>query len=101
MFGNNEIKIDFDILNNTISTYQNEINNLKNAKNSIKLALDTLSSSWKGQARDQYFNETYLEWDKGIDEHLSRLGFLCNQLKSVKRNYEEINKIGGKLNTKL
>lgn len=101
MFGNNIVKIDFDILENTIRTYATSIETLKKAKIDIKNGISSLERDWNGEAKEAYFNVKYADWDKGLDEHISRMEFLKKQLETVKKAYQEIMTEGQKLQNKI
>lgn len=101
MFGNNVIKIDFDSLDNAIRTYSRSIDALTKAKSDIQKGIRGLKNDWKGEAKDAYFNVKYVDWDKGLDEHIDRMQFLKKQLELVKRAYTEIDNDGQRLQNKI
>jgi uncharacterized protein YukE len=83
-----KLRIDLDVLDATISTYNTEISNIKRAKVQVQNALNLLSSSgWDSQASKTWFSLLDDEWLKNIDYQIRVLERLRDNLRIAKSEY--------------
>ncbi len=85
------LKIDLDKLDRAISVYNTEINNIKDAKKSIKSSLSILKSSgWDSNAGKKWFSLLDDQWLKNMDYQIRVLGRLRDNLVIAKNQYIEV-----------
>ncbi len=97
-----KLRIDLDVLERTIQTYQTEIENIREAKTEISKALSSLKASgWDSQASKVWFSLLDDEWLKNIEYQIRVLNRLCENLKIAETKYssveEELNRIANDL----
>ena len=86
-----KLKVNLDVLQRTINTYNTEINNLYNAKNAIQRSLVTLKSSgWNSNASKVWFSLLDNEWIKNIEYQIRVLSRLRDNLIIAKNEYTNI-----------
>lgn len=86
-----KLKVNLDVLQRTINTYNTEINNLYNAKNAIQRSLVTLKSSgWNSNASKAWFSLLDDEWIKNIEYQIRVLSRLRENLIIAKNEYTNI-----------
>lgn len=86
-----KLKVNLDVLQRTINTYNTEINNLYNAKNSIQRSLVTLKSSgWNSNASKAWFSLLDDEWIKNIEYQIRVLSRLRDNLIIAKNEYTNV-----------
>lgn len=57
--------------------YKESIDILENARISINNSLKELrEDSWEGKAKDSFLDVVYLDWEKGLKEHIKKIEFL-------------------------
>lgn len=93
-----DFSVDIDKVNDAISVYDKSINSLKENLNVLNKSLkDIEGTGWSGQAKERFMTIKYGEWEKGIEEHISRLEFLVSMLKEGKCDFEELERVGNNL----
>ena len=85
-----KIKMDTDVLNETIRSYENFINDLRKYKTNINSSIRELDRGWSGKAKDAFYNISRVDWDKTIDDSIEKLTNFTDSLKKVKTAYENI-----------
>lgn len=86
-----KLKVNLDVLQRTINTYNTEINNLYNVKNAIQRSLVTLKSSgWNSNASKAWFSLLDDEWIKNIEYQIRVLSRLRENLIIAKNEYTNI-----------
>jgi WXG100 family type VII secretion target len=86
-----KLKVDLDVLQATINTYNVELGNLKDAKKGIQRALNTLKSSgWDSAASKAWFSLLDDEWLKNIEFQIRVLERLRDNLDIAKDEYQEV-----------
>ncbi|MBE6049145.1 MAG: hypothetical protein E7214_00395 [Clostridium sp.] len=84
------IRIDSDKLATTIAYYSTAISKLEKAKSDISNGINIANRGWKGEAKDAFNNVKNADWKKGLSEQIDRIKFLRDELKEVKRCYDDI-----------
>ncbi len=83
--------VDFDTLQSTINTYNEEISNFRSAKTAISRSLSALrSSGWDSQASKAWFSLLDDEWLKNIDYQIRVLERLRDNMIIAKTEYEKV-----------
>ena len=87
----NELKIDFDLLTNTINAYSTLISDLENVKNQANTAIKILESTkWKSAASEAFFSTYSTNWTVAFDEQIKSMDFLKEQLEAAREEYEDL-----------
>ena len=93
-----DFKVEMDILENSINTYDNAISLLESNLDTLNSSLSALKGdAWTGKSKEQFMSLRYGEWEKGLKEHISRFKFLNSMLKEAKSNMEDLIKEGEQL----
>lgn len=83
-----KLKVDIDVLDSTIKTYNTEISNLQQAKDTIKRSLTVLKSSgWNSNAGNAWFSLLDDEWLKNVDYQIRVLDQLRSNLVVARDEY--------------
>ena len=83
-----KLKVDIDVLGNTIKTYDTEISNLQHARDAIKRSLVMLKSSgWNSNASKAWFSLLDDEWIKNVDYQIRVLDRLKGNLVTARDEY--------------
>ena len=86
-----KLKVDIDVLENTIKTYDTEISNLQSARDAIKRSLATLKSSgWNSNASKAWFSLLDDEWIKNVDYQIRVLDRLKGNLVTARDEYVSV-----------
>ena len=86
-----KLKVDIDVLENTIKTYDTEISNLQHAREAIKRSLAMLKSSgWNSHASKAWFSLLDDEWIKNVDYQIRVLDRLKGNLVTVRDEYVSV-----------
>lgn len=85
------LKVDLDILQTTINTYNTEITNLNAAKSSINRSLNSLKASgWNSGASKAWFSLLDDEWLRNINYQIRVLTRLRDNLIIAKEEYNSV-----------
>lgn len=85
------LKVDLDVLNRTIHTYNDEIENIENARTNVQRALRQLEhSGWKSQASEAWFSLLDDEWLQNIRFQIRVLKRLRDNMVIAKSEYQDI-----------
>lgn len=85
------LKVDLDVLQITINTYNTEITNLLAAKTAIRSALSSLKASgWDSGASKAWFSLLDDEWLKNIEFQIRVLTRLRDNLLLAKDDYKDV-----------
>ena len=89
-----EVKVCIDLLESAAGIYDQQINNLKDAYQRVKNAIEPLrNSEWKTTGADFFFQNYDDEWNKSLLDHISYLEHLRDCLKLAREGFnEEYNK---------
>ncbi|CDM68303.1 Hypothetical protein CM240_1139 [Clostridium bornimense] len=75
--------------------YKESIDTLEDARIAINNSLKELrEESWEGKTKDRFFDVVYLDWDKGLGEHIKKIEFLRCILSKVADKMETIESQG-------
>lgn len=86
-----KLKVNLDVLGQTINVYTTEIDNIKDAKKAVKKALDNLKASgWDSSASKTWFSLLDDEWLKNINFQIRVLERLRDNLEIAKGEYTDI-----------
>lgn len=82
--------------------YKESIDTLENARITINNSLKELrSESWQGKTKDSFFDVVYLDWEKGLSEHIKKIEFLKCILSKVADKMESIESQGEAFGNRL
>lgn len=85
------MKVDLDVLLQTVRVYDAEIDNLNDAKKAIKRSLASLKASgWDSSASKAWFSLLDDEWLQNIDYQIRVLGRLRDNLNIAKDEYMDV-----------
>jgi len=85
------LKVDLDVLQTTINTYNTEITNITAAKSAINRSLTSLKASgWDSGASKAWFSLLDDEWLKNIDYQIRVLTRLRDNLIIAKEEYNGV-----------
>ncbi len=86
-----KLKVDLDVLQTTINTYNTELVNLNAAKSTIKSSLSSLKASgWDSSAGKTWFSLLDDEWLKNIDFQIRVFTRLRDNLIIAKNEYYDV-----------
>ncbi len=86
-----KLKVDIDVLQTTINTYNTEITNFHAAKATIKRSLSSLKASgWNSGASKAWFALLDDEWLKNIDFQIRVFSRLRDNLIIAKDEYNDV-----------
>ena len=86
-----KLKVDIDVLENTIKTYDTETSNLQHAREAIKRSLAMLKSSgWNSNASKAWFSLLDDEWIKNVDYQIRVLDRLKGNLVTARDEYVSV-----------
>lgn len=86
-----KLRIDLDVLGETKSVYDAEIEQFKEAKTSIKKALEDLKASgWDTSAGRKWFGDLDEGWIKAFEFHIAVIQELSDELKIAQTKYEDL-----------
>lgn len=86
-----KLKIDLDVLEKTIGTYESQINGFEDARRDVIRALQLLKSSgWDSGSSRVWFELMNTGWLDSMAYHIRVIGELKKELEIAKRNYEEV-----------
>lgn len=86
-----KLKIDLDVLSDTKNVYDTEIERFKDAKKSIKKALECLKASgWDTNAGRKWFGDVDEGWIKAFEFHIDVIQELSDELKFAQTKYNEV-----------
>lgn len=90
--------IKMDTLDNTIGEYDDALIKLKDNLSNLKKSLEIINNGgWKGESKEAFMTVSYGEWEKGINEHISRLEFLQGMLKEGRGEIMQLVEEGEKI----
>lgn len=85
------LKIDLNVLERTIQTYENQIDEFVKARNDVLKALQLLKSSgWDTGSSKVWFELMDTGWLDSMAYHTRVIGELRKELEIARRNYEEV-----------
>lgn len=85
------LKVDLDVLQTTINTYNTEITNITAAKSAINRSLSSLKASgWDSGASKAWFSLLDDEWLQNIDYQIRVLTRLRDNLIIAKDEYKQV-----------
>lgn len=84
------IKIDYNKFDETISCYQRNIELLSQNKQNIENYFKVLQTSWKGNSKDKFFDNIYMNLTKSMQADINHLTFLKNQLEIVRKDFKSV-----------
>lgn len=86
-----KLKIDIDILQDTLTAYQTAIDDIEGAVGDAEDAVDTLrASSWKSGASDAFFDNFDSTWKKNIEDRIQIIKHLKGCLEEAKKEYDAV-----------
>ena len=86
-----KLKVDIDVLENTIKTYDTEISKLQHAREAIKRSLAMQKSSgWNSNASKAWFSLLDDEWIKNVDYQIRVLDRLKGNLVTARDEYVSV-----------
>jgi len=86
-----KLKIDFDVLDKTIETYDSQINGFIEAREGVVRALVLLrQSGWDSGASKVWFELMDTGWLDSMAYHIRVIKELKNELNTAKNNYSEV-----------
>lgn len=86
-----KLRIDFDVLNKTISVYEESIQEFRNIEKRIKKILASLKSSgWDSNAGRAWFSLLDDEWIQNIEFQVRTLESLKKDLETARAEYEKV-----------
>lgn len=86
-----KLKVDIDVLESTIKTYDTEISNLQHARDAISRFLAMLKSSgWDTNASKVWFSLLDDEWIKNVDYQIRVLDRLRGNLVTARDEYVSV-----------
>lgn len=86
-----KLKIDLDVLNETIRTYESSIEDFRRVeKNIISALVDLKNSGWDSNAGKTWFSLLDNEWLKNINFQIRTLESLKRDLETAKSEYEKV-----------
>ena len=86
-----KLKIDIDILQDTITAYQTAIDDIEGAVGDAEDAVDTLrTASWKSGASDAFFENFDSNWKKNIEDRIQIIKHLKGCLEEAKKEYDAV-----------
>lgn len=86
-----KLRIEFDILESTISTYECEKDGFREARQNVVKALQLLKASgWDTESSKVWFELMDTGWLDSMAYHIRVIDELKKELEIAKRNYEEV-----------
>lgn len=86
-----KLKIDLDVLTNTINEYNKHIQNFREAQNKVKQALQTLKTSgWDTAAGNHWFAMVNDDWIDSMEKEIAVIEEMVKELQIAEREYSEV-----------
>lgn len=86
-----KLKVDFDVFEQAINTYNTEVEGFRAARDGVQQALDDLKSSgWVSNAGTAWFDAADMDWVGVINYHIRVINELIKELKIASKEYHEV-----------
>lgn len=86
-----KLRVDFDVLERTISTYENQAEGFREARCNVTKALELLrASGWDSASSRVWFELMDTGWLDSMEYHVRVIEELKKELEIAKRCYEEV-----------
>ncbi|MBE6049534.1 MAG: hypothetical protein E7214_02450 [Clostridium sp.] len=85
-----DIRIDSDEIDFAIRCYKNARDTLLDAQREIRSGMEVLDRYWNGFSCDAFMESKNVVWERSLNEEVSKINFLIEQLKEVRKCYDDI-----------
>jgi len=86
-----KLKVNLDVLEETIRVYSQEIDNLRDARRGVQKALNTLKhSGWDSNAGQRWFALLDDEWLENFNFQIRVFGHLRDDLEIAQNEYQDV-----------
>lgn len=87
----NQLKIDFEALDNAITNYESAVQDFRCLISSLDKTIDTLrNSGWKSSAATKFFETYDGNWRVNMEKHILVIEHLKVCLEHARTNYEKL-----------
>ena len=87
----NQLRVDFDAMEETIRVYGAQVTQFREAKDSVQKALDDLKASgWDSTASNKWYSMLDESWIQSIRDHMRVIGEMKVELGEARDAYEAL-----------